>query len=367
MSETTIINSKAMQTLLAQSENRLGDKTASSGATGPSFHQLLENTVSDDAHALTSPANLASSAIASHAPTGSSGERFTRTLATVTPARRLGPSLQASTHAAKAPVANAGNTADATRGARQADVIDAKKAGLPGADAGDDSPSLDFTQTKVVNAPALPEPPPSVVRASALLTQSRSQPEGAARATTSPGSQQAGVAGSASPTSVAGPRGFASVLASAHVAASTPASLVDQAGLDPSLHMTVTPQAAHLSLDTGATGALTAQLQITNGVADVHLTGEAAAVLARHGAELSLGLTAAGLQPGRLEISAPASSAEMHSATSDGSGGGVFSGDQASRDDAQSQGEQTPARNAKPATAALSTLSGRTSHVHVKA
>jgi len=131
--------------------------------------------------------------------------------------------------------------------------------------------------------------------------------------------------------------------------------------------MTVTPQAAHLSLDTGATGALTAQLQITNGVADVHLTGEAAAVLARHGAELSLGLTAAGLQPGRIEITSPGPTSDTQSATSDGSGTGGFPGGQAGRDDSHSQPEQPGPNNASPTTAPASTLSKRASHIHVKA
>jgi hypothetical protein len=370
MSETTIINSKAMQSLLAQSESRLSQTSTLSASSGPTFHQLLEKTVSDDARALTSPASLESSALAAHSPTGSSGERFAHALAAATPAHRLGASLQTSARTLKSP-AGAGEAADAhspsASGTRPAGAMDPKKEGLPDAAAGEDSPDLDATQMKLVNAPALPERPPTAVRESPQLAQARGQADGAAKATPSAGGQTPGVAGATAQTIGAGPRGFAAVLASAHASASTPTSLVDQAGFDPSLHMTVNPQSAHLSLDTGATGALTAQLQITNGVADVHLTGEAAAVLARHGAELSLGLTAAGLQPGRLEITAPTSSADLQSATSDGSGAGGYAGEQAPRDDSHSQPELSGSHKANPATTPASTLSRRVTHVHVKA
>jgi hypothetical protein len=219
---------------------------------------------------------------------------------------------------------------------------------------------------KVVNAPALPERPPSTARDLAQQAQTRGQTEGAPKASSSTGNEGPSVAGAASPTIGANGRGFAAVLA-AHTSASVPTSLVDQASFDPSLQMSVTSQAAHLSMDTGAAGALTAQLQITNGVADVRLTGEAASVLARHGAELSLGLTAAGLQPGRLEISPSAAAADLQSATSDGSGNGGFPGEAGARDDSNSQPQQQTGPDGKSSPAPASTLSARASHVHVKA
>ncbi len=188
------------------------------------------------------------------------------------------------------------------------------------------SPTLDATQTKVVNAPALPERPPSTgAHSGPARPGARRQSEGTPRRPASPvAGQTPAVAGARKAGTGAGSRAGSRPSWPALMRRPRCATLVDQASFDPSLQMSVTSQAAHLSMDTGAAGALTAQLQITNGVADVRMTGEAAAVLARHGAELSLGLTAAGLQPGRLEITPPASAADLQSATSDGSGAGGF-------------------------------------------
>ncbi len=50
MSDTTIINSKAIQNLLAQSESQLGRGGGQvAGAKGTSFHQLLEGALNDKA------------------------------------------------------------------------------------------------------------------------------------------------------------------------------------------------------------------------------------------------------------------------------------------------------------------------------
>jgi len=370
MSDTTIINSKAIQSLLAQSETQLGQSATSAGAkTGSSFHQLLEKAVSDDAHAITSHPTLAASALTARSLTGTSAQRFTRALTVARHPEAAPASKQLPVRATKlsdtGAKSGAGGQPTAARGTRQA--LGVKSDGLPDSDADDDTPTLDATQMKVVNAPALPERPPSTARDLAQQAQSRGQAEGAPKASSSIGNQEPGVAGAASPTIGASARGFAAVLASASATASAPATLIDQASFDPSLQMTVTPQAAHLSMDTGPDGALIAQLQITNGVADVRMTGEAAAVLARHGAELSLGLTAAGLQPGRLEIAPSAASADLQSATSDGSGAGSFPGGPGARDDSNPQPQQQSAREAKSASASASTLSARVSRVHVKA
>jgi hypothetical protein len=226
-----------------------------------------------------------------------------------------------------------------------------------------DAPKLDATQLKVMNAPAIPEAPPAAARAT-QAAGARPVPSATPRGTAAASLQ--GAAALASGPASAGPRGFAAVLASAHVANALPTALVDQASFDPSLQLSITPQAAHMSMDTGATGPLIAQLQITNGVADVRLTGDAASLLARHGAELSLGLTAVGLQPGRVEIAAPAAGADLQSATSDGAGAGAFRSDAQARDGSETQDREQSLRLPERTTS-TSTLSGRASHVHVKA
>jgi hypothetical protein len=361
MSDTTIINSKAIQSLLAHSETQLGQPASgASTQAGASFHQLLEKAVNDDAHGPTS--------LTARSPSGAATERFRSALTgAVARHQEAAPASTRAPKTADTGLGGAGGPASPARGTLKAGAPGAKPDALPGTDADDDSPALDVAQLKVVNAPALPERPPSTARDLGQQAQTRGQADGTPKASSSVGNQESGVAGAASPAIGGGARGFAAVLASAHASASVPTSLVDQASFDPTLRMNVTPQAAQLSMDTGAAGALTAQLQITNGVADVHLTGEAAAVLAKHGAELSLGLTAAGLQPGRVEITPSAAAADLQSATSDGSGGGSFPGEAGARDDSSSQPQQQNGRDAKASPAPASTLSARASRVHVKA
>jgi len=141
--------------------------------------------------------------------------------------------------------------------------------------------------------------------------------------------------------------------------------ILQQAQEDSSLRVNISSQGAQLSLDTGANGALFAQLHVVNGIADVRINGEGASDLVRHSAELSLGLTAAGLQPGRLEISTSAStdSRSMGSEGQHSSQQGESGAGQGSNDSRQSWLQAEPS-DASPtvATSAAARLGG----VHVK-
>jgi hypothetical protein len=358
MSSTTVINSKAIQALISRSESQ------STQPKGSSFHQLLEGALSEEARAETSPAGLTKSTLRQDPALGSLTAKLSKTASTSLAAHKPEAAKQLAS-SAKTPGSAAVANDDLPGGDSSTTGPSAATSGAKATPT--ETPKLDTTQLKVINAPALPDAPAAPAHAAASAATARTAPGGVPRGPTTAFSQGP-VAGAATASATLAPRGFAAALASAHVANALPPALIEQASFDPSLQMSVTPQAAHLSMDTGATGPLIAQLQITNGVADVRLTGDAASLLARHGAELSLGLTAAGLQPGRVEITAPAAGADLQSATSDGSGAGAFRHDAQARDGSETQ-DRDPTQPPRPERQSAPTLSpvGRTSRLHVKA
>ena len=79
------------------------------------------------------------------------------------------------------------------------------------------------------------------------------------------------------------------------------------ADLDPTLHVAVLPQAAHVRMNLDGAGDLSLHLRMREGVAHVTVSGSAAALVDSHSSDLRTSLAGQGVTLGRVEVVASAS------------------------------------------------------------
>ena len=115
-----------------------------------------------------------------------------------------------------------------------------------------------------------------------------------------------------------------------------------EAGADPSLHVSLLPQAAHVRMDVEGSGELDLHLRLRDGVAHVTVSGSAASLVESHTSDLRSALAGQGVALGTVEQVAPAHPSQSGAAGQELSQDGAQAG-QRDRDERDAQrGQPAP-------------------------